>query len=104
MKKLMLVLGLMGMVVFSYASDVKENKQLFEFQKGLTVGNAGTDLAAVAEEDAFECTMNASATISVGVVKLEVSCSAKGATCEIALATAEGCVTAVIKRIVTAIK
>jgi hypothetical protein len=104
MKKLMLVLGLMGIVVFSYASETKESRQEFEFQKGLTVEKDGYSNARVLNDDFFDCTMSATVTLTVGVAKLEVSCSASGATCEQALATAEGCVTAVVKRIITAIK
>jgi hypothetical protein len=43
-------------------------------------------------------------TVTVGVVKIEVSCTASGATCDIALATAEGCVMAGVRRIKAALK
>lgn len=94
----------MGIVVFSYASEIKESRQKFKFQKGLTVEKDGYSNARVLNDDFFDCTMSATVTLTVGVAKLEVSCSASGATCEQALATAEGCVTAVVKRIITAIK
>ena len=100
----MLVLGLMGIVVLSYASERKERRNLSEFQKELIVEKPVDVGAAVGSDQFFDCTMSATATISVGVAKLEISCTTTGATCEQALATAEGCVTPVVKRIVSAIK
>jgi uncharacterized protein YggE len=103
MKKLMLVLGLMGIVVFTHAAEQKESKPAFKIEHVLAVPTE--DFYPVLKETGnhFECTMTASATISAGIAKLEISCTASGSDCEKALATAEGCVTAVIKRIKSAI-
>jgi hypothetical protein len=103
MKKLMLVLGLMSIVVFTHAAEQKESKTASKIEHVFAVQT--DDFQSVLNETGnyFDCIMTASATISVGVVKIEVSCSASGADCDKALATAEGCVTSVIKRIKAAI-
>lgn len=99
----MLVLGLMGIVVFSHAAEQRESKPERKIDHVLAIQADDFQSALKEAGNYFDCTMYASATISVGVVKIEVSCSATGADCDKALATAEGCVTSVIKRIKSAI-
>ena len=100
----MLVLGLLGIVVFSHASEQSKNRPAVKIEIG--VPSVPSLIVASEAQDAlsFDCTMSAHLTVTVGVLKVEASCTATGANCEQALATAEGCVTAVIKRFSSILK
>jgi hypothetical protein len=104
MKKLMLVMGLLSMVVFTHAAEQKESKPEVNIEQNLSVLTDDEKPVRASAGSDFECTMSASFTVTIGVAKFEVSCTAKGSTCDIALATAEGCVMAGVRRIRAAIK
>jgi hypothetical protein len=104
MKKLMLVLGLMSIVVFTHATEQSKSKPSVNGKQSAWLLPLPSVADPTVGADGYDCTMSAHLTVSVGVFKVEASCSASGATCDLALATAEGCVTAFIKRIVTIIK
>lgn len=101
---MMMFLGLMGIVVFTHASERKESKPAVQIEQGFAAGYNSIVPADTQDDADFDCTMSAKVTISAGVAKIEVSCTASGATCEIALATAEGCVSALVKRISSVLK
>lgn len=94
----------MGIVVFSYAAERFESKPFNQVKPVLVVPEAVHSASPGETGNYFDCTMSATATVSVGVAKFEVSCTATGADCTQALSTAEGCVSAVIRRIKAAIK
>jgi hypothetical protein len=104
MKKLMLVLGLMSIVIFTHATEQSKSKPSVNVKQSVWLLTLSSIADPTVGADRYDCTMSATMTVSVGVVKVEASCSATGATCEQALATAEGCVTAVIKRFASILK
>ena len=100
----MLVMGLMSIVIFTHATEQSKSKPAVNLKQSVRLLPLSSVADPTAGADRYDCTMSAHITVSVGVVKLEASCSATGATCDQALATAEGCVTAVIKRFASIIK
>lgn len=94
----------MSIVMFTHATEQSKRKPAVDLKQSVWLLPLPSVAAATVGADRYECTMSAHITVSVGVVKLEASCSATGATCEQALATAEGCVTAVIKRFASILK
>ena len=97
-------MGLLSMVVFAHAAERKVSKPTVNIEQILSVlTDKEKQVDAFAGND-FECTMSATMTVTAGIAKLEVSCTATGATCDQALATAEGCVMAVVRRIKAAVK
>lgn len=99
----MLVMGLLSMVVFTHAAEQKVSKPEVKIEQILSVLTDNEKPVQPSAGDVFECTMSATVTITAGVAKLEVSCTASGTTCDQALATAEGCVMAVVRRIKAAV-
>lgn len=104
MKQLMLTMGLIGLVVFTQAAEQSKSKPAVIIEQGVRLLPIAPVTGPETDVESYECTMSASITVTVGVVKVEATCSATGTTCEQALATAEGCVTAVIKRFTSIIK
>ena len=104
MKKLMLFLGLMGIVVLSHAAEKKDIKPSFNQETVISTVAIRTIPVPLDTREATDCEMSASLSVNIGVVRIETTCKASGATCEQALATAQTCVTAFIKRISSVIK
>lgn len=104
MKKLMLFLGLMGIVVLTHAAEKKDIKPSFNQETVVSTASVGTIPVHVDAGERTDCEMSANLSVNIGVVRIEASCKASGATCEQALATAQTCVTAFIKRISSVLK
>lgn len=100
----MLAMGFLSIVVFTHAAEQRESKPEVKTEQVLSVLTDYEKPIQASTGYDFECTMFSGITVTVGVVKIEVSCTASGATCDIALATAEGCVMAGVRRIKAALK
>ncbi len=100
----MLVMGFLSIVVFTHAAEQRESKPEVKTEQVLSVLTDFEKPVPTESGTDFDCVMSARVTFSAGIAQIEVSCTASGATCDQALAIAEGCVSAVVRRIKAAIK
>ena len=104
MKKLMLAMGLMGMVVFTHAAESNKINPLAGFDKHVS------ELTSVQQGQVpdlfteFDYSITLKATVGPSWARIEVSCTATGTTAEEAYNNASACLTVAMRKMQQAIQ
>ena len=98
MKKVMLAMGFLVLVAFSFASENKSeiNINPVELSKGLIQKNEAVVLPIDLQD--FSCTVTYKATVGPSYASIEATCSATSESCEDATNKALACITYAAKR------
>jgi hypothetical protein len=99
MKKLMFVLGLMGIAFFTYAGESKN----INIKKMKTDVEQSLNERSVKENDFRVCTVTQTAKVSIYVVDYSVSCSVTAESCDAAINDAIRCVNTAVTKLRNAI-
>jgi|GEM_PF-2399479 hypothetical protein len=103
MKKVMLLMGFMVVVAFSFANEsrTKANVLLIENVKSI-VKEVPVHVLAETPQD-FSCTVTFKATVGPSYASIEATCSATNESCDAATTMAANCITSAIRRGLAAI-
>lgn len=103
MKKLMLVMGLLSMVVFTHAAESKQGNPVSGIEKQASIVASVIEVQDVFQLSEFEFSITLKATFGPSFARVEVSCTATGATAEEAYDNAALCLAVAGRRIAKAI-
>jgi hypothetical protein len=92
MKKLLLVFGLMGIIVFSHAAKAAENYKPGSCQSFLVYEQADQLHQGDMEVNEAACTVTQEAKVTIYFVEYKISCTTTASTCKEATVEAVGCV------------
>lgn len=104
MKKLMLVMGLLSMVVFTHAAESKKINPVNGFEMQESVMASVIQVDAVDLFTDFEHTVTLKLTVGPSWARVEVTCTATGATAEEAFDGAAACIALAKRRLQQAIQ
>lgn len=104
MKKLMLVMGLLSMVVFTHAAENKKGNPVPGLEKQISVLTTVTQGQEADMLTEFDFTITLKATVGPSWARIEVSCTATGATAEEAFDAASTCIALAKRRLQQAIQ
>jgi hypothetical protein len=104
MKKVMLLMGFMVFVAFSFANESSNEMKENSIYPGKALIKVHPPVHSTVEKQNFSCTVTFKATVGPSFAKVEASCSSTKESCEEATTQAANCITGAIKRAMSMIE
>jgi hypothetical protein len=104
MKKVMLLMGFMALVAFSFANESGKEVKDLQIESVKSIVKAAPLKVFTELRQDFSCTVTFKATVGPSYASVEATCSATKETCEEATTMAANCITSAIRRGLAAIQ
>jgi hypothetical protein len=103
MKKVMLLMGFMAFVAFSFANESGKEVQFLNIENVKSIVKNVPVVTSQETTQDFSCTVTFKATVGPSYASIEATCSATKESCDEATTQAANCITSAIRRGLAAI-